>query len=136
MKRNSYETILIPLAKQRELLEIISNDDRELLIIPFVFFTANNFVNRTSHFLLANPSMKNPYLLILNEYYLLFSFNSNELQENFQILNNTDNSNVKVGFFSSELWESLRKDNMNFITQLALRNLKQNNKEPWIQNGQ
>jgi hypothetical protein len=117
--------------KQKDLLNKITVEFGEILI-PFVFFTSDNFVDRTANFILANPAVRNPYQIVLNEYMLLFSFELNEKQKVFDFLNNLDNSATKVGFFPIELWNGLRQDSINFVAKIALDNIRKNNQTPYF----
>ncbi|MBK9792158.1 MAG: hypothetical protein IPP60_03450 [Sphingobacteriales bacterium] len=103
----------------------------EIPIFPFIIFTAENFGDRTKNIISPNSSTRNPYEFIFNEYVLYFSFTNNEKQNEFQFLNNTDNSKIKIGFFSYKFWETLRKQHMDFFVDVTKKNLKKRGEIPW-----
>ena len=100
----------------------------EIPIFPFIIFTAENFGDRTKNIISPNSSTRNPYEFIFNEY---VSFTNNEKQNEFQFLNNTDNSKIKIGFFSYKFWETLRKQHMDFFVDVTKKNLKKRGEIPW-----
>lgn len=118
--------------KQQDLLNNIGQFTKEFPTLPFLFFTADSFSDRTSNTLFINPSIKNPYQLVLNEYMLIFSFDLNEDQKKFDFLNNTDSSKIKIGYFPTELWESLRTQLLQMVVNKAVENMQKHGEIPWV----
>lgn len=118
--------------KQQDLLNNIEQFKATFPTLPFLFFTADGFNDRTSNTLFVNPSIKNPYQLVLNEYMLIFSFDLNEDQKKFDFLNNTDNSKIKIGFFTKELWESLKTQLLQIVVKKAVENMQKQGEIPWV----
>ena len=119
---------------QADLLNSIDETAEEMATIPFVFFTAESFSDPTGNVVAANPFAKNPYQLILNEYMLIFSFNNNNNQMLFEFLNNTDNQPIKVGFFSTDLWVSLRQRFLRKAVENSMGHLSREGRTPWFMN--
>jgi len=118
--------------KQQDLLNSIGQFPVTFPTLPFLFFTADSFKDRTSNTLFVNPSIKNPYQLVLNEYMLIFSFDFNEDQKKFDLLNNIDNSKIKIGYFPTELWESLKTQLLQMVAKKALETMQKCGEIPWI----
>ncbi len=118
--------------KQQELLDKIDLLKQDFPLFPFVFFTTEVFLDSTKNVLFAHPDSKNPYYLILNEYMLIFSFEKNELQRQFGLMNNFDETPIKIGFLPVELWESLRTQFLTMVAQNSLTHLKKSGRTPWL----
>lgn len=118
-------------SKQQELLNNLEKILPTFPTFPFLFITADSFNDLTNNLLFINPLVKNPYHFVLNEYMLIFSFSQNQDQANFDFLNNTDNSKIKIGYFPKEVWENLRTQIFQMIASSAAEDLQKRKQIPW-----
>lgn len=118
--------------KENDLLSIISIMKNNISLPDFFFFTAETFTCETSNTIFIHPDAKNPYLFILNRYILVVSFKVNKAQNNFHFLNNTKLEPVKIGFFSKDYWEHLKKQQFNLMLEKSIQNLKESGEVPWL----
>ena len=88
----------------KEFIHAIANNKKNISAFPFVLYTSKTFENPTTNTIFTSTYNKNPYVLHLNEYILIFSFVEKTRIENFDFLVNNDLSPVKVGFFSEDFW--------------------------------
>lgn len=106
-------------ASQQALFETVFEKEVFLENFQFLIFTAES-MNSTGNFVFTHPTASNPYYFALNEYMLFFSFQPgttiHQLQE---IVNNGDNSRVKVGFFKRAFWESILNDTIQFFVNVS-----------------
>ena len=113
--------------KQVDLLTHLTTDPT-IPLLPLVLLTTDTFVNRTDNYIMVYPSTNEPYILILNEYVLIFSFSNNPKQNDFSILNNNDNSKFKICFLPFESWEHHRNVTFGILAQKTNSNLKESEK--------
>ena len=92
---------------QLHLLNNIEQSTATFPYLPFVLFTADSFIDKSSNILFTKPNSKNPYMIFLNEYILLISFKYNEAHKKFEYLNNIDESKIKIGYFPNDYWNGL-----------------------------
>ncbi len=117
--------------KEQDLIADIPHQAAAFPTYPFVLLTAEEFDDQTNNTIFLNPSFKNPYDLVLNEYMLVFSFELTEEQLKFDFLNNIGKSKIKIGLFSKAGWKSVRNSMMQVIVKKASERLKAEGKVPW-----
>lgn len=118
--------------KEQELIVNILRHSATVPLYPFVLCIANEFDDTTQNTVFLNPSSKNPYDLILNQYMLIFSFKLTKEQEKFNFLNNYDKSKIKIGIISKDGWEKLRYRMIQVIVKKASDTLKSEEKITWV----
>lgn len=91
------------------------------ITFPFVIYTSQSFHNEPMNTIFTSPYNKNPYVLHLNEYIVLFSFETKTLLDNYDFLVNNDHSHIKLGFFSEEFWLS---ENKRFFDETVMLTIK------------
>lgn len=116
----------------KEFIEKINDIDNKISLYPFVIYTASAFQNSTSNTIYTSSHNKNPYVLHLNEYVLLFSFSNNDMIKRFDFLVNNDDSPIKIGFFTVEHWREENKQFLNTTLEIMERKTKEAGKELYV----
>jgi hypothetical protein len=119
-------------ATHKEFIFKVERKGTNVSIYPFVIYTAQTFPNKTSNVIYTSTHNRNPYVLYLNEYILLFSFTKNDMMERFDFLVNDDSSLIKIGFFSEEFWKSENKRFYDQTLDIMSKKTKAAGKELYI----
>lgn len=119
LKRNLKEFLC---ANQNELLEKIK-DHNLINLCPFVIYTSQTFKNKTSNTIYTSSFNRNPYVLHLNEYIVIFSFTETEDLNRFDFLVNNDEL-IKIGFFTEKFWTEGNERFLNETVDVTLKKAK------------
>jgi hypothetical protein len=119
-------------SSQSELLALIETRFHKISVIPFVIFTAESFNSKTGNVISSNPYSKNPYYIELNEYTLLITFVEQNKLEVFKFLLNDDDSKIKIGFFSNEIWIGLKNDYLKRSAEEAIKQMNARGLTPYV----
>lgn len=116
----------------KELMGKMRATDNEISILPFVIYTSHSFQNGTKNNIYTSSHNKNPYVLHLNDYVILFSFTSSTMLDRFDFLVNSDNSAIKIGFFNEQFWDSLRQQFMTETAHMTVRQTIEAGNTPYV----
>ena len=116
----------------KEFIEKVNDGNYKVSIYPFVIYTASVFQSPASNTIYTSSYNKNPYVLHLNEYVLLFSFSNNDMIKRFDFLVNNDDTPIKIGFFTEEYWREENKQFFDKTLEIMKRNTKEAGKELYI----
>ena len=108
----------------KEFIEKIETRSENIMIFPFVIYTSQSFHDNAMNTIFTSSYNKNPYVLHLNEYIVLFSFKTKTFLDNFDFLVNNDISHIKLGFFSEEFWLLENKRFFDETVKLTIKTAK------------
>ncbi len=120
---NQFNTI-----DQEILFNLVNEKRLSFPTIPFLIVSADSFSNRTLNMLFFNPAAQNPYQLVLNDYILIFSFQTSELLPKFQFLVNGNGDVIKIGILPIVIFESIINDIRQFLAEKGTSQLKSEQK--------
>jgi hypothetical protein len=116
----------------KQFIAKVQEQSKKVATYPFVIYTAKSFPNSTNNIIYTSTHNRNPFVLHLNEYVLIFSFDNVDILKRFDFLVNANEDPIKIGFFSEEFWISENKRFMNTTAEMSVKRTLEAGNTPYV----